>query len=451
MSEHAGPIYEISLRVARSAASALDDWVSDHVAEMLTQPGFRAAEVYAIEDDDEATGRVIRYLIDRDEDLKRYLAGPAAVMMSAARDGLGPDCRITDRVLRTRPSTADGTAETCLNCGAVITGQYCGQCGQRSHSRLISIFELLRDAFGDLVDVDSRLWRTLIPLAVRPGLLTRDYLRGRRARYMPPFRTYLVLSLLFFVIAFFDPREELGILFEPEAEPGPSAPAAQAEDERGREEAERAREEALAELESLGITPTEPEEEDDGVRISINGGEDGDNCDLSDYDPNEMPPWLARRLTKERLQVACERMTADDGQGLRGFVDKLLEYVPAGLFILLPLMALALNMVYPLSKRYYVEHLLFVVHYHAFVFLALTMQILLARLGALLSVPDGVLSAMLVAIPLYIPVYLFRGLRRVYEQGRIVTFLKFLFMLAAYILGLSLILGSVAIFAAFSV
>jgi hypothetical protein len=49
----------------------------------------------------------------------------------------------------------------------------------------------------------------------RPGKLTRDYLMGRRARFMPPFRTYLVLSLLFFLVAFFDPQQQLGIFFEP--------------------------------------------------------------------------------------------------------------------------------------------------------------------------------------------------------------------------------------------
>ncbi|HKJ20007.1 MAG TPA: DUF3667 domain-containing protein, partial [Woeseiaceae bacterium] len=93
----------------------------------------------------------------------------------------------------------------CLNCGTELRGQYCGHCGQRARSRLISLWELIQDAFGDLLELDSRLWRTVIPLLVRPGQLTRDYLEGRRARYMPPFRMYLVLSVVFFVVAFFDP------------------------------------------------------------------------------------------------------------------------------------------------------------------------------------------------------------------------------------------------------
>src|SRR5210317_1901963 len=107
----------------------------------------------------------------------------------------------------------------CLNCGTELRGQYCGSCGQRARGRLISLWELLQDALGDIFEIDSRLWRTLIPLLIRPGKLTLDYLEGRRARYMPPFRMYLVLSVLFFVVAFFNPREDLSLLFEPEPEP----------------------------------------------------------------------------------------------------------------------------------------------------------------------------------------------------------------------------------------
>ena len=53
------------------------------------------------------------------------------------------------------------------------------------------------------------------------------------------------------------------------------------------------------------------------------GEEINTDCDLEDFDPADMPAWLAKRLTKERLQVMCERMTAEDGQGLKGFLDKL--------------------------------------------------------------------------------------------------------------------------------
>ena len=62
----------------------------------------------------------------------------------------------------TRPAAQLPDHPDCLNCGTELRGQYCGHCGQRASSRLISLWELTRDAFGDLLELDSRLWRTLL-------------------------------------------------------------------------------------------------------------------------------------------------------------------------------------------------------------------------------------------------------------------------------------------------
>ena len=121
----------------------------------------------------------------------------------------------------------------------------------------------------------------------------------------------------------------------------------------------------------------DPQVDDTGnsVALDITDGESDFDCDISDIESADIPQWLSRRVTPERFQLMCERIRADDGRAL---LDKLLDNVPVALFILLPLMALMLRVLYPLSKRYYVEHLLFVVHYHAFFFLILTLQILVA-------------------------------------------------------------------------
>src|SRR4030095_12870336 len=74
----------------------------------------------------------------------------------------------------------------------------------------ISLWGLVRDFLGDVFDWDARIWRTLRPLTFRPGLLTQEFLRGRRAHYTPPFRMYLILSVVFFLIAsIFDPGKDL--------------------------------------------------------------------------------------------------------------------------------------------------------------------------------------------------------------------------------------------------
>jgi hypothetical protein len=452
MSYTAGSIYEVTFNVDREIVEAFDAWLATHVTEMLDIPGFLKAETFELEDDEQGHARrVTHYYLASEEDLEQYLAGPANAMRQSSIDQFADQFKASRRVLR-RLGDSDEEPRplpTCLNCGTTFAGQYCGKCGQRAHSRLISIWELIRDAFGDLFELDSRLWQTLLPLVIRPGQLTRDYLLGRRARFMPPFRTYLVLSVVFFLIAFFDPREELGLLFEPGAEPTEQA-------EESDQNAAEIRAGVLQELAEQDIIvgdkelPEGPQDEDDGgsVNLKFTDGESDFDCDVSDIESADIPQWLSRRVTPERLQIMCERVRADDGRAL---LDKLLDNVPAALFILLPLMALVLRVLYPLSKRYYVEHLLFVVHYHAFFFLILTLQILFARFGTLVGIPEKATDIALFGASLYIPVYLFRAMQRVYGQGVFITTLKFIFLVMSYFIGFGLMFAFAALFAAFSI
>ncbi|MFT5501991.1 MAG: hypothetical protein ACI88G_002132, partial [Woeseiaceae bacterium] len=209
MSESTGPIYEVTLSVDPDVIDEFDAWLVNHVEEMLEIPGFARASVFAADDDENGRPqRVVHYYLDSEADLEQYLAGPADIMRQSAVEHFDVRFSASRRILHST-DVIDGTLrpiEICLNCNTALSGQYCGSCGQRSRSRLISIWELVQDAFGDLLELDSRVWRTLIPLVTSPGKLTRDYLEGRRVRFMPPFRTYLVLSILFFLVAFFDPR-----------------------------------------------------------------------------------------------------------------------------------------------------------------------------------------------------------------------------------------------------
>ena len=194
---------------------------------------------------------------------------------------------------------------------------------------MISLWALLKEAFGDLFELDSRLWRTLLPLALKPGRLTRDYLNGRRARYMPPFRMYLVLSLAFFVIAFFDPQKDLGILFAEELPETITEPAAARQAAPDAEDDDPGAESATALANG-----------DINLQVDFGDGMDEvENCQMEDYDVSEAPEWVARRFTKARVQAACRNIIGDgtDSSGWQPFVDGMVENMPAGLFVLLPL------------------------------------------------------------------------------------------------------------------
>ena len=85
------------------------------------------------------------------------------------------------------------------------------------------------------------------------------------------------------------------------------------------------------------------------------------------------------------MEEICERVGADEGKTLGNLV---LDNIPIALIVLMPVMALVLKALYPLSRRYFVEHLLFFVHFHSFFFLILTLLVLFARFGDLISLSE---------------------------------------------------------------
>jgi hypothetical protein len=108
---------------------------------------------------------------------------------------------------------AHGVA-ACANCGALVTGHFCGNCGQRREHEIHSIWHFTQEATEDLTHADSRLWSTMIALLLKPGLLTREFLAGRRVKYLPPLRLYLVLSVRFFLILSFGNHDPKAISYK---------------------------------------------------------------------------------------------------------------------------------------------------------------------------------------------------------------------------------------------
>jgi len=90
---------------------------------------------------------------------------------------------------------------TCANCGKVLHGPYCHDCGQNADTHKRSILHLGWEAIESLFHLDGRLLRTVPDLFVRPGRLARDYMENRIARHVPPFRTFLVALLMFIFAA----------------------------------------------------------------------------------------------------------------------------------------------------------------------------------------------------------------------------------------------------------
>lgn len=441
MTRFTGPLYEISLVNAGATSPELDDWLKELARRAPRETGIEDARIFDSGVDDHGrTVHVCQFRATDDHALDELLDGFFADVDADIAEHFGDHVLVSSRTMREDDSNELPAVESpnCLNCGTRLRGQYCGVCGQRARNRLISLWELLREAFGDLLELDSRVWRTLVPLLIRPGQLTHDYLQGRRARYMPPFRTYLVLSVLFFVVAFFNPQKDLGLLNEPEPIPTPEEIAEQ------EARLADAKKNVLQDLADEGIYVGGQMSEEQ--RAELDDGSEGWDCETGEVNFENVPGWIQRRLTPERVIQLCEEF--DTKRGMKAFVDGLVDNIAVALFVLLPFMALVLKALYPLSRRYFVEHLLFFLHFHAFFFLVLILQILFFKAAALVNFEGTFRTLVLVAVSFYVPVYLYKGMRRVYQQGGFVTFIKFIALLIAYAFGATLTMLAAAIFSA---
>ena len=85
--------------------------------------------------------------------------------------------------------------------------------------------------------------------------------------------------------------------------------------------------------------------------------------DFCDQFKEPAPPITRAR---NNLRDRCRAIASDGGRELAASI---VHNVPRAMFIFLPVLALIMKLMYWRPKRYYVEHLLFLIHNHAFVFL----------------------------------------------------------------------------------
>ena len=331
-----------------------------------------------------------------------------------------------------------------MNCGAALAGEYCAACGQRHEAHVHTLGHFLGEAFESITHADSRLWRTLGYLLVKPGRLTREFLDGRRARYLPPFRLYLVISLAFFLIAgkpgFLDDdsqsedsSERIAGLYkaadelQAQAQDNPAmAPVAEQLRASAKREQER-----VEKLKASGADAATIERET-GDKIEIAG--------CAKFEPNV--PNASRGY--QVIHGFCQKMSHTSA---REFLATIMHNVPRAMFVFLPLLALIMKLLYWRPKRYYVEHLLFLVHNHAFVFLAFSIVALLTSIpvvGPHLGLLDGL-------IWLYMIWYIFRAMRVYYGQSRLLTTVKYLAIGFSYTVTSVLVLGLTAVYSALTI
>lgn len=299
----------------------------------------------------------------------------------------------------------------CLNCGTALAQSYCSNCGQKDQTVKRPLTKMLREFFHTVFELDGRAYRTLFFLFTKPGFLTKEYIEGRRASYTPPLRMFLVLSiLLFFVISVNTFIETLDSSLSEQAEessdlfmddiPEELAAEFENEDEGGIEEITSA-------IENFQLPFLEEETNANLVRFIASQVE-------TNYEENRDDP--------------------------EGFFYGSLDYITVFMLLMMPLLAAILKIMYFFSKRYYVEHMILTLHNHTFLILAMLLTVLLGKLpDEGVPVLPTVAGLATFALTLWMIIYPFLSLKAYFDDGYLLTALKF--TLASFVYSVLLALG----------
>ncbi len=327
----------------------------------------------------------------------------------------------------------------CENCGTALTGPFCAQCGQPAIDYRRSFPSLLADAADAFFNFDARFFQSFGWLLLKPWRLTNEFIEGKRARHVHPLRVYLIASVIFFLVINFLSRDsnfQEAVKFDASDEkaavaavPAPlQIPLAPAES--GTEENPGL----------VAATPgpfhfdfsAPPEREKAIPEASATPG--GLHLEVDRHARNgSLDKWIERRA-KEKLGPTGNRVDLF----MKGVIHNLAPMV----LCCIPLFALVLKILYIFKRRYYIEHLVFALHTHAFVFLS---TVLIIGIGFLLALKSTALTALVCTLlGTAVVVQLLFAIRRVYRQNWFASIFKFLLGSLIYCILLSLAFGITA-------
>lgn len=283
------------------------------------------------------------------------------------------------------PAQHDEPAHHCHNCGAAVSYHYCALCGQETTLHVPSAGEFIHEFVGHYIALEGRLWKTLLFLLFKPGLLTAEYIAGRRVRYVQPLRVYLTFSILFFAMLklFGPPVVLLGA-------PAPVKPA------------------------MSSVATTMPGKPDLAERAKAAPVADDDRLMLTG-----LPTVVQAKLDAFNTRPKAERE--------KMLVAIFYSYVPYAMFCLMPLFAAYLKVLYLGSGRRYGEHLLFALHANAFAFAMFSIVILTRYLHS---------SLIVFLITLWLILYLPKAMQRVYGGARWSTGLRWAMLSTLHVLSI---------------
>lgn len=320
--------------------------------------------------------------------------------------------------------------EPCRNCGTPVTERYCTRCGQLASNFHRPFFSLVTSSLADTFALDSRLWRSVPMLLFRPGRMTRNYLDGQRARYVPPFRLFLLASILFFLTAF-GLGDRLGWYADWSFNPG-------ARPELSQERREQAIADLKVQLEDETLSPGSRQFLESALAALEGGGELPLFAEDGTVDRDAMHGAINAAAEEGALPADVQRMQALGDQiaevfeNQDRFAARFREWAPRFSLMFMPLMALMLTVMYVWQSKVYIyDHIITSLHFQTFIY---SLLILLFIASALVHISPGGLAFLGATWGVF---YLHRQLRVTYGTG---------FFMAALRTFILLILGITVLF-----
>lgn len=308
---------------------------------------------------------------------------------------------------------------TCLNCGDARSGRYCAQCGQNDRTYMRSLLPMLWELNREAFEVDARILQTLKLLLFKPGSLSIEFSRNRRARYMSPIRLYLFTSLVFFLVLSWKlpdtVYDDSVVLVGPNTEELNSTQLV-SEAELGALKAALRPEQGHRVDDILGRPEGSASRNFLPMLARLVAYRDPFGPDLATPEDSVAPVAVPRTDPPGFLLKAFVTSVVDLLHDPDVFLQRMIGNMPIAMFFLLPFLALALKICYLRKRRYLIEHLVFAIHVQTFIFLSL---------GTALMMPAGTFGDLarlflIIAAELYYVI----ALRRFYGDGWIRTLFK---------------------------
>jgi hypothetical protein len=345
----------------------------------------------------------------------------------------------------------------CLNCGALVHGRYCHICGQENVLAKESFGHLVRHFFYDITHFDSKFFDSMRYLLFRPGLLPREYLKGRRVSYVNPIRMYVFTSAFFFIIFFsiFDANDAVKMNVDL-----PLTTQQRLDEIKDAEEALKKYptsiewQTVLTMLKDTSKTVTANDVHKivrDSLSFSLGVRR---YRNLKEYDsvqqslPATEKDGLFFKTIYRKLLAFYEKNNYDVSAGAKNFFNSLLHRLPYILFISLPVFAFILKLLYIRRKKFYYEdHAIFSIYHYIFTFFLLLFVFGFGKISDFTG--WSFMDFLTACLFLLGGFYLYRSMRRFYGQSRAKTLIKFLLLNLAGLVSFIILFALFLLFSVF--